>query len=52
MVCQGDYLKTVNLQTINDIPHLDDTKINNLLFADGLAIFHCQRRTCKKEYQY
>ena len=25
--------------TVNDIPYLDDTKINNLLFADDLAIF-------------
>ena len=25
--------------TISDIPYLDDTKINNLLFADDLAIF-------------
>ena len=24
---------------INDISYLDDTKINNLLFADNLAIF-------------
>ena len=25
--------------TISDIPYLDDTKVNNLLFADDLAIF-------------
>ena len=25
--------------TINDTPHLDDTKINNLLFASDLRIF-------------
>ena len=38
--------------TTNDIPYLGDTKINDLLFPDDLAIFHCQRRTCKIEYQY
>ena len=38
--------------TTNDIPYLDDTKINDLLFPDDLAIFHSQRRTCKIEYQY
>ena len=38
--------------TTNDMPYLDDTKINNLLFPDDLVIFHCQRRTCKIEYQY
>ena len=30
--------------TASDISYLNNTKINNLLFADGLAIFHCQRR--------
>ena len=38
--------------TTNDIPYLDDTKINDSLFPDDLAIFHSQRRTCKIEYQY
>ena len=38
--------------TANDMPYLNDTKINNLLFPDDLVIFHCQRRTCKIEYQY
>ena len=38
--------------TTNDILYLDDTKINDLLFPDDLAIFHSQRRTCKIEYQY
>ena len=37
--------------TTNDIPYLDDTKINDLLFPDDLAIFHSQRRTCKIEYR-
>ena len=31
------HLKTAD--TINDIPYLDDSKINKLLFADNLAIF-------------
>ena len=30
--------------TASDISYLNNTKINNLLFADGLAIFNCQRR--------
>ena len=29
--------------TISDIPHLDDTKINDLLFADDLSIFSLSR---------
>ena len=43
--------------TVNDIPYLDDTKINNLLFADDLAIFSLskedlQKRISMLEQQY
>ena len=34
--------------TINDIPYLDDTKINNLLFADGLAFFSLSKEDLQK----
>ena len=33
--------------TINDISYLDDTKINNLLFADDLTIFTVKRDLAK-----
>ena len=33
---------------INDIPYLDDTKINNLLFADDLAIFSLSKEDLQK----
>ena len=50
MIWPGNYLKTVHLQIlyINDIPHLDDTKINNLLSADGLAIFSQSKEDLQK----
>ena len=50
MIWPGNYLKTVHLQIlyINDIPHLDDTKINNLLSADGLAIFSLSKEDLQK----
>ena len=38
--------------TVSDIPYLDDTKMNNLLFAHNLAIFLLSKETCKNEYQY
>ena len=34
--------------TINDISYLDDTKINNLLFADDLTIFSLSKETLQK----
>ena len=34
--------------TVNDIPYLDDTKINNLLFADDLAIFSLSEEDLSK----
>ena len=34
--------------TISDIPYLDDTKINNLLFADDLAIFSLSKEDLQK----
>ena len=34
--------------TINVIPGLDDTKINNLLLADGLAIFSLSKEDLQK----
>ena len=34
--------------TINDISYLDDTKINNLLFADDLAIFSLSKEDLQK----
>ena len=34
--------------TVNDIPYLDDTKINNLLFADDLAIFSLSKEDLQK----
>ena len=34
--------------TIRDIPYLDDTKINNLLFADALAIFSLSKEDLQK----
>ena len=34
--------------TISDIPYLDDTKINNLLFADDLAIFSLSKGDLQK----
>ena len=37
--------------TINDIPYLDDTKINNLLFADDLAIFSLSKEDLQKKNQ-
>ena len=33
---------------INDIPYLDDTKINNLLFADDLVIFPLPKEELQK----
>ena len=33
---------------INDIPYLDNTKINNLLFADDLAIFSLSKEDFQK----
>ena len=33
---------------MNDIPFLDDTKINNLLFADDLAIFLLPKEDLQK----
>ena len=47
MICMDDYLKKVNL-TINDISYLDDTKINNLLFADDLTIFSMSKEVLQK----
>ena len=35
--------------TINDIPYLDGTKINNFLFADDLAIFCIVKRGLAKK---
>ena len=34
--------------TVNDIPYLDDTKINNLLFADDLVIFPLPKEELQK----
>ena len=34
--------------TISDIPYQDDTKINNLLFADDLAIFSLSKEDLQK----
>ena len=34
--------------TINDIPYLDDTKINNLLFADDLEVFSLSKEDLQK----
>ena len=34
--------------TISDVPYLDDTKINNLLFADDLAIFSLSKEDLQK----
>ena len=34
--------------TISDIPNLDDTKINNLLFADDLANFSLSKKDLQK----
>ena len=34
--------------TISDIPYQDDTKINNLLFADDLAIFSLSKGDLQK----
>ena len=34
--------------TIRDIPYLDDTKINNLLFADALAISSLSKEDLQK----
>ena len=34
--------------TISDIPYLDDTKVNNLLFADDLAIFSLSKEDLQK----
>ena len=34
--------------TVSDIPYLDDTKINNLLFADDLAIFSLSKEDLQK----
>ena len=34
--------------TIRDIPYLDDTKINNLLFVDALAIFSLSKEDLQK----
>ena len=44
MICPGDYLKTVN-----DLPYLVDTKINNLLFADDLANFSLSKEELQKQ---
>ena len=38
--------------TVSDIPYLDDTKINNLLFADDLAIFSLLKEDLQKRIQY
>ena len=38
--------------TINGIPYLYETKINNLLLADNLAIFLMSKEDLQKEYQY
>ena len=37
-----------SLDIIDDIPYLDDTKINNLLFADDLAIFSLSKEDLEK----
>ena len=34
--------------TISDVPYLDDTKINNLLFAGDLAIFSLTKEDLQK----
>ena len=34
--------------TISDIPNLDDTKINNLLFVDDLANFSLSKKDLQK----
>ena len=34
--------------TVSDILYLDDTKINNLLFADDLAIFSLSKQDLQK----
>ena len=34
--------------TISDVPYLDDTKINNLLVADDLAIFSLTKEDLQK----
>ena len=34
--------------TVSDIPYLDDTKINNLLFADDLATFSLLKEDLQK----
>ena len=34
--------------TINDMPYLDDTKINNLLFTDDLAFFSLSKDDLQK----
>ena len=35
--------------TVNDLPYLDDTKINNLLFADDLANFSLSKEELQKQ---
>ena len=37
-----------SLDTLNDIPYLDETKINNLVFADDLAIFSLSKEALQK----
>ena len=37
-----------SLDIINDIPYLDDTKINNSLFADDLTIFSLSKEDLQK----
>ena len=37
-----------SLDTLNDIPYLDETKINNLVFADDLAIFSLSKEDLQK----
>ena len=38
-----------SLDTLNDIPYLDETKINNLVFADDLAIFSLSNEDLQKQ---
>ena len=38
-----------SLDTLNDIPYLDETKINNLVFADDLAIFSLSKEDLQKQ---
>ena len=49
MICPGDYLQdSRSSDTVSDIPCLDDTKMNNLLLADDLAIVSLSKEDLQK----